>query len=109
MHTLLKKILILLIRLYQLCLSPFFGQCCRFAPSCSEYAQEALEKHGVWRGIWLTAKRMVKCGPWCRGGHDPVPESNYFREKTPKYNNFREKITKILENVVNVTKNERNP
>ena len=71
-----KKILIVLIRLYQLCVSPFFGRCCRFAPSCSEYAQEALEKHGLLKGIWLILKRLLKCGPWNRGGYDPVPTSS---------------------------------
>lgn len=71
-----KKILIVLIRLYQLCVSPFFGRCCRFAPSCSEYAQEALEKHGLLKGIWLILNRLVKCGPWNKGGYDPVPTSS---------------------------------
>ncbi|MCC5832522.1 MAG: membrane protein insertion efficiency factor YidD [Chlamydiales bacterium] len=71
-----KTILIILIRLYQLCISPFLGQCCRFAPSCSEYAQEALDKHGVFKGSWLILKRLVKCGPWNGGGYDPVPTSS---------------------------------
>ncbi len=62
-----------LVRLYQLCISPFLGECCRFTPSCSEYAVQAIEKHGVLRGIWLTAKRVVKCGPWHHGGVDEVP------------------------------------
>ena len=68
-----KRIFILLIKFYQIALSPFFGQCCRFAPSCSEYAKEALEKHSFWRASYLIAKRMIKCGPWHRGGYDPVP------------------------------------
>lgn len=67
-----KYLFIFLIRLYQLCISPFFGPCCRFAPSCSEYAKEAIEKKGLWLGIWLTLKRLVKCGPWHGGGYDPV-------------------------------------
>jgi len=68
-----RWLLIRLIRLYQLCLGPFMGGSCRFVPSCSEYGQEALQKHGVVKGVWLTLRRLVKCGPWHRGGHDPVP------------------------------------
>lgn len=69
----LKKFFLFLIRLYQLCLSPFVGPCCRFAPSCSEYAQEVIEKYGPFRGVVLTLKRMIKCGPWHPGGYDPAP------------------------------------
>lgn len=70
-----KKLLIGLIRIYQLCLRPFLGATpmCRFHPSCSHYAIQALAKHGAIKGSWLTIKRMVKCGPWHPGGHDPVP------------------------------------
>ena len=68
-----KYLFIFLIRIYQLCLSPFLGQCCRFAPSCSAYAQEAIETHGVLKGTWLMCKRLVKCGPWHPGGYDPIP------------------------------------
>jgi uncharacterized protein len=68
-----KTLLLILIRLYQLCLSPFVGTCCRFAPSCSEYAKEALEIHGALKGTWLMMKRVIKCGPWHQGGYDPVP------------------------------------
>ncbi len=71
-----KTILILFVRLYQLCISPFLGQRCRFAPSCSEYAKEALDTHGAFKGSWLTFKRLIKCGPWNRGGYDPVPTSS---------------------------------
>lgn len=66
-----KTLLLFFIRLYQLCLSPFLGSCCRFAPSCSEYAKEALEKYGAFKGSLLTAKRLLKCGPWHPGGYDP--------------------------------------
>ena len=60
------------IRLYQLCISPFLGHCCRFYPSCSDYALEALAKRGVWRGGWLVVKRLSKCHPWHKGGVDEV-------------------------------------
>lgn len=68
-----EKLLISLIRLYQITLSPFFGQQCRFTPSCSEYTRQAIERHGAWRGSWLGMRRIVRCQPFCEGGHDPVP------------------------------------
>lgn len=64
---------LLMIRLYQIVLSPYIGQCCRFTPSCSRYAAEALKVHGFWRGTFLTIYRLLRCQPWCRGGYDPVP------------------------------------
>lgn len=69
-----KTIAIGFIRIYQWCISPFIGDVCRYTPSCSHYAVEALQKHGFFRGSWLTAKRIVRCNPWFGGcGHDPVP------------------------------------
>ncbi|MEW8506703.1 MAG: membrane protein insertion efficiency factor YidD [Candidatus Thiodiazotropha sp.] len=69
-----RRIVIFLVRLYQTILSPFIGQHCRFYPSCSAYALEALEKHGVMAGLWLSIKRVSRCHPWHEGGVDPVPE-----------------------------------
>jgi hypothetical protein len=63
-----------LLRGYQLAISPFLGQRCRFYPSCSEYAMEAVEKHGVVKGLWLGVKRVSRCHPLHPGGFDPVPE-----------------------------------
>lgn len=68
-----RRILITLIDGYRLLLSPFFGSQCRFYPTCSSYAREAIVVHGALRGTWLAAKRIVKCGPWHPGGVDPVP------------------------------------
>lgn len=68
-----EKFLISLIRLYQIILSPFFGQQCRFTPSCSEYTRQAIERHGAGRGSWLGIRRIVRCHPFCKGGYDPVP------------------------------------
>lgn len=65
-----------LIRLYQLLLSPFWGAQCRFHPTCSCYAMEALEKHGALKGTGLAIYRIVRCNPWADGGLDPVPEKN---------------------------------
>ena len=68
-----KKILILLLAGYKRGLSPFLPSSCRFHPTCSDYAREAFERHGVWRGLSLAAGRMLRCQPLCRGGLDPVP------------------------------------
>ena len=68
-----RQALILLIRVYQLTLSRLLGPACRFAPSCSEYAAEALRRHGVLRGLRLSAVRLCKCHPLHPGGWDPVP------------------------------------
>ena len=62
-----------LIRLYQLTLSPFVGGACRFEPSCSAYAMEAIDRHGVVRGTGLAAARLLRCHPFARAGYDPVP------------------------------------
>jgi hypothetical protein len=69
-----RRALIGLVRAYRLVLSPWLGSACRFEPSCSLYALQALERHGAARGGWLTARRLVRCHPWCDGGHDPVPD-----------------------------------
>jgi len=68
-----KKILLVMIRMYQLFLSPLLGQHCRFTPSCSQYTKEAIEKYGAAKGTWLGVKRILRCQPFCKGGHDPVP------------------------------------
>ena len=69
-----SKLLRLIIRAYRYFISPLLGPSCRFHPSCSEYAEEALARHGVLRGGWLAAKRVCRCGPWSPGGVDFVPE-----------------------------------
>lgn len=68
-----KTALLALIRIYQLLFSPYFGRQCRFYPTCSAYAREAIEVHGSLRGSWLAIRRVVRCGPWHPGGVDPVP------------------------------------
>lgn len=64
---------ILLIKFYQLVISPWIGPKCRFTPTCSQYSLEAFKKHGVFKGLWLTIKRISKCHPWGGSGYDPVP------------------------------------
>jgi hypothetical protein len=61
------------IRAYRFLLSPWLGTQCRFTPTCSLYALQALEHHGAWKGLGLAGWRILRCHPWCQGGHDPVP------------------------------------
>lgn len=70
-----QKILIALIRAYRYLVSPLLGNNCRFHPSCSHYAQEAVAEHGAAKGLWLAARRIGRCHPWHEGGNDPVPPS----------------------------------
>ena len=69
---LIKTFLISLIRFYQLCISPLLGNNCRYYPTCSQYAIEAIEKKGIIRGSWMAVKRICRCHPWHTGGYDPV-------------------------------------
>jgi len=68
-------LLIGLIRLYQLVLSPWIGHQCRFTPTCSHYAIAAIQTHGAFKGTWLALRRIARCHPFSRGGHDPVPDA----------------------------------
>lgn len=73
MKSLLAYPLLLLIRAYQLAVSPLLGSRCRFHPSCSEYSLDALRRYGALRGLWLAMRRVARCHPWHPGGYDPVP------------------------------------
>ncbi|MBX2809092.1 MAG: membrane protein insertion efficiency factor YidD [Cellvibrionaceae bacterium] len=79
-HACVKPVL-LIIRLYRYLLSPWLGNQCRFSPSCSHYAEEAYQQHGLFKGTWLTLRRLLKCNPWHQGGFDPVPAARH-RETT---------------------------
>ncbi len=68
-----SRLLIGLIKLYQYTLSPFFGQQCRFSPTCSQYAIDAINQYGGFKGFYLSLKRLARCHPWHAGGHDPIP------------------------------------
>ena len=69
-----QRVLLALLRGYRLLLSPWLGNACRFEPTCSRYAIEAIERHGAAAGSYLMAARLLRCNPWCDGGCDPVPE-----------------------------------
>jgi putative membrane protein insertion efficiency factor len=66
--------LLILIRAYQLCISPLLGPRCRYHPSCSAYAHGAIERHGALRGSWFALRRLLRCHPFAPGGYDPVPD-----------------------------------
>lgn len=68
-----KRIALFLIRIYQWTIRPLIGNACRFYPSCSDFAREAIEKRGCVKGSWLVVRRLVRCHPWNPGGYDPVP------------------------------------
>jgi putative membrane protein insertion efficiency factor len=72
-----SRLLILLVRAYQLSFAALLGGQCRFTPSCSAYAIEALSRHGAGRGTALAARRVLRCSPFCAGGYDPVPLSRH--------------------------------
>jgi len=65
---------LLLIKIYRYTLSPYIGNQCRYFPTCSHYAEDALKSHGVVKGLWMAIKRVFRCHPWHEGGYDPVPE-----------------------------------
>jgi hypothetical protein len=73
--------LLVAIWLYRKVISPWFPPCCRFRPSCSQYAMEAIVVHGAWKGFWLAVWRILRCQPFCRGGYDPVPLPEKKRNK----------------------------
>jgi hypothetical protein len=66
-------LLLLPIRFYQVAISPLLGPSCRFTPTCSEYARQAIIKHGPFKGLWLAVRRLLRCHPWGASGYDPVP------------------------------------
>ena len=70
-----RLLFILIVRGYQVAISPLLPPSCRYHPTCSHYAVEALERHGAWRGGWLAVKRIARCHPFRAGGFDPVPDT----------------------------------
>ncbi|TPW76775.1 membrane protein insertion efficiency factor YidD [Schumannella sp. 10F1B-5-1] len=68
-----RNVCVVILRVYRAVISPLYGQVCRYYPSCSAYALEAIQRHGVIRGVWLGSKRIARCHPWAAGGVDDVP------------------------------------
>ena len=77
-----KHVLIWLLKGYRFAISPLYGQVCRFHPTCSAYALEAVTEHGALRGSWLAVRRIGRCHPWNPGGYDPVPPRRQDRQRT---------------------------
>ena len=73
MKKIFSLLLIIPIKSYQIIISPLLGPSCRFTPTCSQYAVEAIQKYGPFKGSWLSLKRIIKCHPWGGSGYDPVP------------------------------------
>ena len=69
-----KKLVLMSLRLYKVAVSPWLGNACRYLPTCSEYATEAVERHGVMRGSFMAGKRLLRCHPFASGGYDPVSQ-----------------------------------
>ena len=67
-----KRVLLFVIRFYRSCISPFLPPMCRYQPTCSAYAMEAIERYGARRGGWMAVRRILRCHPWHEGGYDPV-------------------------------------
>ena len=78
-----RRLAILPIRAYQLLLSPMLGDRCKYYPSCSEYAAQAINRYGILRGLVLAGWRLLRCNPWSRGGFDPVEEQRLFKARAP--------------------------
>ena len=78
-----RSLVILPIRLYQWLLSPMFGGRCRYYPSCSEYAAQAIRRFGILRGLVLAGWRLLRCNPWSHGGFDPVEDQRLFKPRAP--------------------------
>ena len=76
--------LVLLVRIYQVLISPLLPSTCRYQPTCSHYTIEALQKHGLFKGTWLAAKRIGSCHPWGGSGYDPVPEPRSKLDDKPQ-------------------------
>jgi putative membrane protein insertion efficiency factor len=79
----LRWLFVLPFRAYQRLISPFIGQHCKYYPSCSEYAVQAVQRFGILRGLVLAGWRLLRCNPWSSGGYDPVEEQRLFKAPTP--------------------------
>lgn len=71
--TIFKRLLLFLIEIYRVAVSPYFPSSCRYQPTCSSYAKQAIQRFGALKGSWLALRRIISCHPWSEGGHDPVP------------------------------------
>ncbi len=87
-----RKIFIAIIRLYQYAISPYLPPSCRYTPTCSTYAVEAIERFGIFRGGWMALKRVGRCHPWHEAGYDPVPGDNQGQPESAKPESDKQQI-----------------
>lgn len=80
-----RNICVLILRVYRAVISPLYGDVCRYYPSCSRYALEAIQQHGVIRGVWLGSRRLLRCHPWAAGGVDDVPAPAHDRYRLTSF------------------------
>jgi putative membrane protein insertion efficiency factor len=85
MRVLLRRVAVVPIRAYQLLISPALGQRCKYYPSCSDYAAQAIQRFGILRGLVLAFWRLLRCNPWSHGGFDPVEEQRLFKTRAPAH------------------------
>jgi uncharacterized protein len=78
-----RYLVVAVLRLYQRFVSPLYGDVCRYYPSCSAYALEAVQRHGVLKGTWVALRRLARCHPWAAGGLDPVPAHVGWQRRAP--------------------------
>lgn len=90
-----KTILIVFIKFYKHAISPYLPKACRFTPTCSIYAIEAIQRFGAIRGTLLAAYRVLRCNPFCRGGYDPVPERFTFKRQQEESTQLKEEKTDV--------------
>ena len=92
------NLLLGLIWLYRKVISPWMFPCCRFTPTCSEYAQNALQKHGLINGVVLSSWRVARCNPFCEGGHDPVPDKfPFFPRRESRCGYLKNDLEKVIQ------------
>jgi hypothetical protein len=91
-----KAILIFVVKGYRLILSPWLGSSCRFTPTCSAYALEALQTYDAAKGSYLTLRRLARCHPWCEGGHDPVTQHTSVTQEGVTSSNTTNSIANTL-------------
>ncbi len=87
-----KRFFLFLLRVYRRFISPAKRPCCRYSPTCSAYAVEAIEKHGAAKGSYLAFRRVCRCHPFHEGGYDPVPEHFSFRSRSYKVINYKNQV-----------------
>lgn len=80
-----RNVCVFILRLYRAVISPLYGDVCRYYPSCSHYTLQAIQQHGVFRGVWLGSRRILRCHPWAEGGIDDIPARRHDRYQITRF------------------------